>query len=260
MLPCLEASSTFCGSPRSILGPQGSETSGIRVPGGQRGPGLRSRTSPPPRGRQTHPRDGEGCAEVPAAYQAEAPWRRAAQGYGVWHRGPKPQPEPEPDTEEPPSPPPPGRRAPPPARPLPDPPPPGPRPRSRRARIGPAARLTLPLRGALSTRPSATAACRQAPTPGPWRPPGWHDLDARDPALASALRTGEPEPGLGSLGTGPLKSLRQGGSPARRGMGWESEGCLNGGWGRALLKNLLKVLAGKPAAPLGVGSPRNSEH
>lgn len=46
------------------------------------------------------PRDGEGYAEVPAAHQAEAPGRRAAQGHGVGHREPELQPELEPDTEE----------------------------------------------------------------------------------------------------------------------------------------------------------------
>ena len=52
-----------------------------------------------------------------------------------------------------------------PARPL-TPPPPGPRPRSLRAGIGPAADPTLPLRGALRTRPSAPTACSPAPRPG----------------------------------------------------------------------------------------------
>lgn len=95
-LPSLEVSSTLSGSPSL----RASRTWGIRVPGGSGGLSLGSRTSPRPRGHRTHPRDGEGRAEVPAAHQAEAPGRRAAQGHGVGHRWPEPQPEPEPDTED----------------------------------------------------------------------------------------------------------------------------------------------------------------
>ena len=51
--------------------PPGRRGSGSRVD--LKGWVSRFRTTPPPCGRWTHPRDGEVYAEVPAAHQAEAP-------------------------------------------------------------------------------------------------------------------------------------------------------------------------------------------
>lgn len=174
------------------------------------------------------------------------------------HREPELRPELEPDTEEsPPPPPPPGRRAPPLARPPPYPPSPGPRPCSPRAGIGPAADPTLPLRGAQRTRPSAPAACSPAPPPGSQRAgtgtAPTSEILPRPPLCGP--RTGAR---LWKLKPGPLKSLLRGGAPARGRMG--GRGSPDGGWGRALLRNLLKVLTGKPATPpLSARSPLNSE-
>lgn len=68
-----EPPSTACGSPRPTLCFQVSDTSKIWVLGVLQGQGLSPGTTPLPRGGRTHPRDGEGSTEVPAAHQAEAP-------------------------------------------------------------------------------------------------------------------------------------------------------------------------------------------
>lgn len=103
-------------------------------------------------------------------------------------------------------------------------PPPGPRPRSLRARIGPAADPTLPLRGALRTRPSAPTACSPAPPPGSQRP---RTLTAP----TSEILPESQLCGLRKLKPGPLKLLLRGGAPARGKMG--GGGCPDGGWGLA---------------------------